>query len=594
MEAATPPPFFFTWKKGSPTVMETLYSKCMSALNLTDVDNFMIYDHTGFPLCSPRSVAVMMGSAIREKSNRVEVSVVKGHPCTSGLPLQCFFTWGTQQFVQTLVLRPNNILKDIRTALADECGLKVREANELSFSLFDQDECVGMELTPDNAYEELKRASEEKTVVHISVLDRRRTSLMAFSVRSLEEAATALADELELSHNCYLGDVRVTSVLRRCCEYSSPAEQDRVERYVDAIVEGMKGSGTLRREELVAAIVREASCCGQDVALLFVNRCIATTRLMLSHRPFDMLARFFRRLYRSLDFPGKAEDGIPLNVVLRQLAYAGLSDVGWLLFRGRSFPSVVSEWDFTEILQRLYAGNPNIVSRVAVASRLSGISSITNRHVITKEERELLQAECRHEMVHAFDGIQLSEVLTFVQQHKLHMKPQYCSLLGTVSTLLANYSQKLSSQWLVERCTARTGIPVDTMLRSFQDSQIPVPLLYQLCWDMLRPEVHYLTLLPDSCVASAFAYWALFAVQLVCANRNLEFPPVALVDLREFSWISRGKPPSCAAVGEAGGALSLSVPAVVPREGVVKKIKYKYSYLCRDLRREHHLQPIVK
>ncbi|CAJ15986.1 hypothetical protein, conserved [Trypanosoma brucei brucei TREU927] len=592
LEKKAPVRFFLTWKKASPKVFESFRNECLNALHLTDMDNIIIYDSNGVPLCNPSGVTAMVGEAIRKKRSCINVTAVRGHPCTSGLPLQCLFTWGTQQVMRALVLRPGCALEDMRSALAEECGLKEKDMGELSFRLVERGELDDMELTPDNVYKELKRVAENSCVVRIAILDRRRTSLIAFVVRTLCDAASAFAAEVEHVFGGHFTEMDVVPILTRCCDLS-PLEGD-VKRYVDAVISNLEGSQVLRSDNVVKAVLDPVSICGEEVALSFLNRCIAVTELMSSHRPFEVLMRFFRRLYRSIEYPERTESGVPLNVVTRQLAYAGLSDARWLLFRDQPFSSVVHEKDFVEMLQRVYAGNPSLVCRVAVACRLSGISSLKSRRVMAKEERDVRRQHCRKEIAHAFDGIRPDEVMAYIHHYRLHGKPNHCCLLGTVSTLLANCSERLSSQWFVERVTQRCSVTMETMLQNFEDAQIPLPLLYQLCWDVLRPELHHLTLLPESHVASAFAYWAMFAVQLLCINRNLEFPPVPLVDLKEFTWVVPEKASADTVTDEADGAVAIALPTPQPAGVAKKKIKYKYSYLCHDLRRDQRFLPMIR
>nr|CCC46370.1 conserved hypothetical protein [Trypanosoma vivax Y486] len=584
--------FPFTWSKTAVNILATLQKACLEALKLSEDKPVVICDKRYVPLCSEEQIASLFRFALRSGSSCIDVVATEGHPYTNGLPLQCHFMWGTQHIVQSLVVSAENALEDMRTALVRECGLTNKTAGELIFRLSDKEACLDMELREGSAYEQLKKVVDPAKVLEVTVLDRRRTSPVAFLVRKLSDATAKFVNEVELVHGKHFEVHEVVSILERSLGFLCPSKGDAAKRYIGSIIDKVRPLNMLRAKQLEEIVTEQAKFYNETLVLLALNSSCGGTLLIASRRPFEILTRFFRRLYKSINIAERTDDGIPFSSISRQLACAGFRDAAGLLCRDNSVPLVVSEMDFTEMLWRLYMEDAGLVCRVAVASRLSGISTIQSRRVMAKEEREVLIKNCRRELLHAFDGIRADDIVKFLKQHRTEHNPHHECLLGIVSTLLANHPNRLSSQWLVDRFAGKVEGELDVMLRDFNDSRTSVPVLYQLSWDILRPQLHHLSLFPESQAASAFAYWALFAVQLLCVNRNLEFPPVALVDLNEFTYAVDEHVPAVAAMGQAEGTAATSgLPVHTPRGGK-RKIKYKYNYLCSDLRRENKRQQI--
>ncbi|KEG15429.1 hypothetical protein DQ04_00081280 [Trypanosoma grayi] len=583
--------FPFSWRRDSTEILNSLHGTCMIALGVTADDDVHLYTRDGVPLRNEQQTRDLLSAALRAKKTRVGVVAWTGHPCTTGLPLQCHVSWGTQETVATCAVKPENALDDLRCAIVAEYDVACRAEDDLRFFLCDPDTGAQEELTREGAYSRIKEAVQHEAVLQIVVSNACRTPLRGFAERTLKNVSASFTAEVAL----LLGDrfhARDVVPFFEQCHEEIEISDEGAKDFLEVITLMLAESRVLSIQDLTSLISETASSCSEKGALDVLSRCVAIARLLAARRPFEVLQRFFRRLYRSIRQPTGAHS-IPISMVTRQLAQAGLRDAKGMLRRDRTVLSELHEKEYTELLMRLFNSDANMVCRAVVAARLSGISTIRSRRVITKAEQELLRADYQYELRHAFDGIRSADVAKFLQAHGLHAEPRFRCLLGVVGALLATHPVQHSHHWLVERFKGKVADALDVKLRTFEDSVVPTPLLHRLCWDVLRPELHYLSLLSESQVASALACWAFFAVQLVCVNRQLDYPPVPLVDLHDFSPVDA----EGVSVVHAGASVTASATAAAALPACHKKkpkIKYKYSYLCRDLRRDSRLPRPVK
>ncbi|ORC89077.1 uncharacterized protein TM35_000142880 [Trypanosoma theileri] len=671
--------FQFSWEPNEPNLLETLQTACACAHGITSLDDVHLYNHEGAPLLSDEQTCAILDSVVQSGRTRIRLLLGIGNPCTTGLPLHCYITWGKKEVVLTCAVRPDNALNDLQNAILEEFDLTHMSVGDLKLSLRDTTSETNEELTAYNAYVKLKGSGADGTVLHVVVSNSYPHSRRGSAVPTVTTAAMSFAaevgvvvgdralarDVLPFFEDCLdfqrdvapCGDgardfVRVMVLLLAPLggrllppaelvalvrDTAALAAAEEKEKQEDAKVDGKEEKKEEEEEQQQQQTEKteeekkeeekkkkekeeeKEEKDGEAAAVEAVLRAAVVARLLAARRPLDVLARFFRRVFRSL-LPADGGRAVPLAVVTRQLALAGLPDARGLLRRDPTILAELQEKDYTELLLRLYNSNADVICRAVVASRLSGTSTITSRRVMTTREEELMRNGFLYELRHVFDGIRTSDVAKFLQTHELITEPRFQSLLGVVGDLLATHPVQHPYHWLVDRFKGKMADALDVKLRTFEDSEVSTPQLYRLCWNILKPELHHLSLLSESHVGSAFACWAFFAVQLVCINRKLEFPPVPLVDLQTFSLVEESTTTTTAVNGEEGEPTELtkeqsinemteaeptpSTPVVVqkpaaPAEPVPcpakkVKIKYKYSYLCRDLRQDARLARPVK
>ncbi|RNF26034.1 uncharacterized protein Tco025E_01739 [Trypanosoma conorhini] len=586
--------FPFTWRMGSGTVLQALRAACLLALDVPLDDDVNLYDRNGVVLRFEEDTCQRLKGVLQSGRTRVGLVLWTGHPCTTGLPLQCCVTWCLQQVVMVCVVEPENALRDLRQAILEEYDAGSSTAIELHFFLTNNEEAAAeTELTESGAYAQLKAASRDGELVNISVVSPNRSPPWRSVGRRLSAAAAAFAEEVLHVLGDRFHSQDVLKIFEECRDKAGPFDNDAND-FLTLIAVMLSDPRTMTLESLTSLLVKTALSCGEEGVIDVLGCCAVMAQLRAARRPFEVLKRFFRRLYNSTQIPEGAQ-GIPLAMVTRQLAQAGLRDAKGLLRRDRTILAELQEKDYTELCLRLYYTDAKVVSRAAVAARMSGISKLRSRRAMTRREQELLQKDYMHEIRHALDGIRSSDVTKFLLTQELHPEPRFHCLLSLVGSLLASHPVQHPSHWLVERFRGKMSDAMDAKIRTFEDSMVTTPLLYRLCWDVLKPELHHLSLLPESQVASALAYWAFFAVQLLCANRCLEFPPVPLVDLQQFSPVGlpispvvlarNGVVGGVAPAAAAGGGVGAGPAAASPLCPKKPKLKYKYSYLCHDLRR---------
>ncbi|RNF01551.1 hypothetical protein TraAM80_06922, partial [Trypanosoma rangeli] len=584
--------FPFSWRMNSGTVLQSLRAACFLALDVPMDDDVNVYDRNGVALRFEEDTCQRLKDILQSGRRRVGLVLWAGHPCTTGLPLQCCVSWCTQQVVLVYAVHPESALRDLREAILEEYDAGCDATTDLKFFLTDEGGGTETELTENEAYMQLKAASRSGELVNIRVVNPNRSPPSRSVGRKLSSAAAVFAEEVLHVLGAQFNSQDVLKLFEEYREKSGPFDNGENDFFA-LITVMLSDPRTMTLENLTSLLVKSALSCGEEEVINILSCCSVRAQLRASRRPLEVLKRFFRRLYNSTQLPEGAQ-GIPLAMVTRQLAQAGLRDAKGLLRRDRTLLSELQEKDYTELCLRLYYTDAKVVSRAAVAARLSGISSLRSRRAMTREEQELLQRDYIHELRHALDGVRATDMTKFLITQDPHPEPRFHCLLSVVGSLLATHPVQHPHHWLVERFRGKMSDALDAKIRSFEDSMVPTPQLYRLCWDMLKPELHHLSLLPKSHVASALAYWAFFAVQLLCVNRSLEFPPVPLVDLKQFSPV--GSPilpaaiarngaisvasPAAAAGGVGGGAAAVSSACQKK-----PKIKYKYSYLCHDLRR---------
>ncbi|EKF30224.1 hypothetical protein MOQ_005965 [Trypanosoma cruzi marinkellei] len=598
--------FPFSWRRDSTIVLQSLREACFIALKIPRGEDVNLYDRNGAALRTEEDTCERLESILLSGRTRIGLVLWSGHPCTSGLPLQCCVSWGTQQIVMVCTVEPERALMDLRRAILDEYGMGCRAIDSLHLFLSNGEMEAESELTSSRAYEQLKAASlcEELVNIRVSSCD---GSPLRFSMETnLPLKAAAFVEEALL----VLGDRphsnEVLKIFEECSGKTGTLEKDAKD-FIALVIVMLSEPRILTRERLTSFLLKTAAPCNEEGVLEVLNRCVALAQLRAVRRPFDVLKRFFRRLYRAIKIPEGAR-GIPLTMVTRQLAQAGLSDAKGLLRRDRTILEELQENDYTELFLRLYFTDPKMLSRAVVAARLSGIGNLRSRRVMTRRGQETLRGDFMHEIRHAFDGIRTSDVLKFLKSQEPHPEPRFHCLLRVVGSLLATHPVQHPDHWFVERFRGKVADALEVKLRTFEDSVVSTPQLYRLCWDVLKPDLNHLLLLPESPVASALACWAFFAVQLLCVNRHLEFPPVPLVDLQDFSPV--GPPispveiarddavgvvsPAAAAGGSPGGGGGGNAAAALPFRTNKPRIKYKYSYLCHDLCRDAPVERPLK
>ncbi|KAH9601176.1 hypothetical protein LSM04_005603 [Trypanosoma melophagium] len=651
--------FPFTWQPNEPNLLKTVQKACMCALDITSMDDMHLYNHEGAPVRSDEQICTMLDSVLQSGRTRIRFLLGLGNPCTTGLPLNCYVTWGKQEVALSCSVQRDNALNDLQSAILEEYNVTFKEIGDLKLFLHDDINGMDEQLTDYDAYFKLKASGADGVVLHILVSNPCPTSLRCSPEPNVTAAAMAFAAEVSfvVGDRVHARDVLpfFEDCLNLHCDVQPCGGGARDFVRVMVLLLAPPGSRQLPPAELVALVrdtaalataetkkgegeqkEREETSKGEEesntkekkeeeeeeekekAAVEAVGRASVVARLFAARRPLDALARFFRRVFRSL-LPADGGRTIPLALVTRQLALAGLPDARGLLRRDRTILAELHEKDYTELLLRLYNSNTDVVCRAVVAVRLSGISTIRSRRVMTRGEEELMRNDFLYELRHAFDGIRTSDISNFLQTHELITEPRFQCLLSVVGDLLATHPVQNSYHWLVDRFKGKMADALDVKLRTFEDSAVSTPQLYNLCWNILKPELHHLSLLSESQVGSAFAFWAFFAVQLVCVNRKLEFPPVPLVDLQQFSLVEEIIARKVAveeeelteAVKAQGGnstpgtdpksssttivELKPAPPAApVPFAGKKIKIKYKYSYLCRDLRQDPRVPRPVK
>ncbi|ESL10823.1 hypothetical protein TRSC58_01437 [Trypanosoma rangeli SC58] len=584
--------FPFSWRMDSGAVLQSLRAACFLALDVPMDDDVNMYDRNGVALRFEEDTCQKLKDILQSGRTRVGLVLWTGHPCTTGLPLQCCVSWYTQQVVVVYAVQPESALRDLREAILEEYDAGRDATTDLKFFLTDEEGGAETELTESEAYMQLKAASRGGELVNIRVVNSNRSSPSRSVGRRLSSAAAVFAGEVLHVLGARFNSQDVLKIFEECREKSGPFENHEND-FFTLITVMLSDPRTMTLENLTSLLVKAALSCGEEEVIAILSSCSVMAQLRASRRPFEVLKRFFRRLYNSTQLPEGAQ-GIPLAMVTRQLAQAGLRDAKGLLRRDRTLLSELQEKDYTELCLRLYYTDAKVVSRAAVAARLSGISSLRSRRAMTMKEQKLLQRDYIHELRHALDGVRATDMTKFLVTQEPHPEPRFHCLLSVVGSLLATHPVQHPHHWLVERFRGKMSDALDAKIRTFEDSMVPTPQLYRLCWDVLKPELHHLSLLPESHVASALAYWAFFAVQLLCVNRSLEFPPVPLVDLQQFSPVGSpilpvaiarngaiGVTSAAAAAGGVGGNAA-AVASVCPKR---PKIKYKYSYLCHDLRR---------
>ncbi|EAN94214.1 Metal-binding domain-containing protein [Trypanosoma cruzi] len=594
--------FPFSWRRDSASVLQSLREACLIALEVPRDENVNLYDRKGAVLHTEEDTCKRLESILLSGCTRIGLVLWSGHPCTSGLPLQCCVSWGTQQIVMVCTVEREMALMDLRRAILDEYGMDYRTIDGLHLFLSSGEMEAESELTSSRAYEQLKAASLHEELVNIRVSIRDGPSLCLSMERNLPLKTAAFVEEalLVLGDRPHSNDV--LKIFEECSGKTGALEKDAKD-FIALVIVMLSEPRILTRERLTSFLLKTAAPCNEEGVLEVLNRCVAIAQLRVVRRPFDVLKRFFRRLYRVIHIPEGAK-GIPLTMVTRQLAQAGLSDAKGLLRRDRTILAELQENDYTELFLRLYFTDANMITRAVVAARLSGIGKIRSRRVMTSRGQEMLREDFMHEIRHAFDGIRSTDVLKFLRSQEPHPEPKFRCLLSVMGSLLATHPVQHPDHWFVERFRGKVADALDVKLRTFEDSVVSTPQLYRLCWDVLKPDMHHLLLLPESPVASAFACWAFFAVQLICVNRHLEFPPVPLVDLQKFSLVGLPispveiarddalnvvSPAAAASGGNDGGAA-----AALPFRTNKPRIKYKYSYLCHDLCRDVRVERPLK
>ncbi|EAN83580.1 hypothetical protein, conserved [Trypanosoma cruzi] len=594
--------FPFSWRRDSASVLQSLREACLIALEVPRGENLNLYDRKGAVLHTEEDTCKRLESILLSGCTRIGLVLWSGHPCTSGLPLQCCVSWGTQQIVMVCTVEPEMALMDLRRAILDEYGMDYRTIDGLHLFLGNGEMEAESELTSSRAYEQLKAASLHEELVNIRVSIRDGPSLCLSMEGNLPLKTAAFVEEalLVLGDRPHSNDV--SKFFEECSGKTGALGKDAKD-FIALVIVMLSEPRILTRERLTSFLLKTAAPCSEEGVLEVLNRCVALAQLRAVRRPFDVLKRFFRRLYRVIQIPEGAK-GIPLTMVTHQLAQAGLSDAKGLLRRDRTILAELQENDYTELFLRLYFTDAKMITRAVVAARLSGIGKIRSRRVMTRRGQEMLREDFMHEIRHAFDGIRSTDVLKFLRSQEPHPEPKFRCLLSVMGSLLATHPVQHPDHWFVERFRGKVADALDVKLRTFEDSVVSTPQLYRLCWDVLKPDMHHLLLLPESPVASALACWAFFAVQLICVNRHLEFPPVPLVDLQEFSLV--GLPispveiarddalnvvsPAAAASGGNGGGAAAALPFRTNKP----RIKYKYSYLCHDLCRDVRVERPLK
>ncbi|PBJ80331.1 Metal-binding domain-containing protein [Trypanosoma cruzi cruzi] len=590
--------FPFSWRRDSASVLQSLREACLIALEVPRGENVNLYDRKGTVLHTEEDTCKRLESILLSGCTRIGLVLWSGHPCTSGLPLQCCVSWGTQQIVMVCTVEREMALMDLRRAILDEYGMDYRNIDGLHLFLSNGEMEAESELTSSRAYEQLKAASLHEELVNIRVSIRDGPSLCMSMERNLPLKTAAFVEEalLLLGDQPHSNDV--LKIFEECSGKTGALEKDAKD-FIALVIVMLSEPRILTRERLTSFLLKTAAPCSEEGVLEVLNRCAAIAQLRMVRRPFDVLKRFFRRLYGVIQIPEGAK-GIPLTMVTRQLAQAGLSDAKGLLRRDRTILAELQEKDYTELFLRLYFTDAKMITRAVVAARLSGIGKIRSRRVMTSRGKEMLREDFMHEIRHAFDGIRSTDVLKFLRSQEPHPEPNFRCLLSVMGSLLATHPVQHPDHWFVERFRGKVADALDVKLRTFEDSVVSTPQLYRLCWDVLKPDMHHLLLLPESPVASAFACWAFFAVQLICVNRHLEFPPVPLVDLQKFSLVGLPISPVEIARDDAlnvvspAAAASGGAAAALPFRTNKPRIKYKYSYLCHGLCRDVRVERPLK
>ncbi|EKG01744.1 hypothetical protein TCSYLVIO_007248 [Trypanosoma cruzi] len=590
--------FPFSWRRDSASVLQSLREACLIALEVPRGENVNLYDRKGTVLHTEEDTCKRLESILLSGCTRIGLVLWSGHPCTSGLPLQCCVSWGTQQIVMVCTVEREMALMDLRRAILDEYGMDYSNIDGLHLFLSNGEMEAESELTSSRAYEQLKAASLHEELVNIRVSIRDGPSLCLSMERNLPLKTAAFVEEalLLLGERPHSNDV--LKIFEECSGKTGALEKDAKD-FIALVIVMLSEPRILTRERLTSFLLKTAAPCSEEGVLEVLNRCAAIAQLRMVRRPFDVLKRFFRRLYGVIQIPEGAK-GIPLTMVTRQLAQAGLSDAKGLLRRDRTILAELQEKDYTELFLRLYFTDAKMITRAVVAARLSGIGKIRSRRVMTSRGKEMLREDFMHEIRHAFDGIRSTDVLKFLRSQEPHPEPNFRCLLSVMGSLLATHPVQHPDHWFVERFRGKVADALDVKLRTFEDSVVSTPQLYRLCWDVLKPDMHHLLLLPESPVASAFACWAFFAVQLICVNRHLEFPPVPLVDLQKFSLVGLPISPVEIARDDALNVVSLAAAAsggaaaALPFRTNKPRIKYKYSYLCHGLCRDVRVERPLK
>ncbi|PWU95360.1 Metal-binding domain-containing protein [Trypanosoma cruzi] len=169
--------FPFSWRRDSASVLQSLREACLIALEVPRGENVNLYDRKGTVLHTEEDTCKRLESILLSGCTRIGLVLWSGHPCTSGLPLQCCVSWGTQQIVMVCTVEREMALMDLRRAILDEYGMDYSNIDGLHLFLSNGEMEAESELTSSRAYEQLKAASLHEELVNIRVSIRDGPSL---------------------------------------------------------------------------------------------------------------------------------------------------------------------------------------------------------------------------------------------------------------------------------------------------------------------------------------------------------------------------------------------------------------------------------